>query len=101
MDKKYRLIYTDDFTSSLKRATDNIRIKSSSFTSSDEFVRQVTKSIKALELFPRIHPIYTTNHFEIRRIALKSYNYTIYYFIDQSNVVILDILHSHQLPPEW
>ncbi len=64
------------------------------------FLNTIRKSIKLLEVYPRISQI---RYFEVHTFVVDTFPYLIHYYLDESTrfIVIIGVLHTSRNPIIW
>jgi len=63
-----------------------------------EFLTEVRAAVALLREMPEAFP---TVHRSIRRVLLKRFPYALYFFLDQSTVVVVAVVHGRRDPAVW
>ena len=67
-----------------------------------ECVKKFFMDLKRVENFLSISPeIYSVRYKKIRRVNLKKFQFSLFYFLEKDKVVILRVLHQTRDPILW
>jgi plasmid stabilization system protein ParE len=64
----------------------------------ERFAAEVEEAIAEVLLAPERYPIYEAN---IRRKVLKTFPFSLYYFAEKEELVIVAIMHNNSRPKYW
>ena len=64
----------------------------------DGFVLCVEESLEKISHDPKLYPVI---HKKIRRAIISRFPYSILYFIEKSEIVVVGVFHSSRNPKQW
>ena len=64
----------------------------------ERFVNEVESAVEELSRDPNLYPVYEDI---VRRKVLNAFPFSIYYFIENDEVVIVAIMHNKRRPKYW